>query len=565
MAALFLSPVKPLPVQAQSNLAPGTESLSRDTTAAADLLSGARYRLINGNQPGARLALEELAAQHPDYHRTERMLLRARWYLEEGDTVAFDDGYWQVLETSLTDDDFAALLNDTAPIFTPVEAQQWENLDSPQSKASFLRKFWRSRDPDPIDMTNPRLITHYIRLLEAQKSYSGPVYGSPRRSRNHGAGQPQQFNPTAPLVDFPFQQPKPEFKRPSSYELDSRGLLYLRHGPPNRIVQGTARESNRELETWFYGGASFTFEGLPGSDSFIAVPGGSADVENALQSESVLAEKENDYQHYYAAEFKGDADSVVLEFYQSFPADSLEVLGEPGAVVALFDTSWNQVTISKSPARKMTLGENSHWVAVNRLAVEPGIYYCAMRMDLNPEHPVIRNSMVIRAFAKDSLNLSGIIFGSPQDIDETIRNRSREGLLPRPSLIFTAGEEVSVYYEIYGLKPSRDGERTYSEMITVSRVPPEDHSDKDSFSGNAERLKRWSENRANSLSLFFERSADRGQKNISEYFVVNTANLEPGSYRLQLEVEDDVSGELRDVTWFFDLAGPPVIEYKPEF
>ena len=174
-------------------------------------------------------------------------------------------------------------------------------------------------------------------------------------------------------------------------------------------------------------------------------------------------------------------------------------------------------------------------------------------------------SIKIEAFTADSLNLSGIIFGSPLDEDKTLPNRSRADLLPRPSLKFSSGEVVSVYYEIYGLKAGRDGMRKYREMITVSLAGEEDFDDEDSFSGDATRLKRWTENRSNSRTLSFNREADRKRKVIGEHFTVDTSDMEPGSYQLQLDIEDEVSGERRDVTWYFDLRKPPARGYQSQF
>ncbi len=550
---LFLPHVFP---QALTAATDGSTPAPGDTTAAAELLSRARYALVNGNQPGARLALEGLANRFPGFHRLERTLLDARWRLADGDSAGFEQGYFETLEIATRNDDFAALLEDLKPIFTPNEAQQWETLDSPEARASFIKKVWRSRDPDPISPENPRLRNHYIRLLVAQNNYSSPVYELPRSSRNHGAGQSPGFDPTAPLVDFPFDQPRPEFKRPSSYVLDPRGLLYLRHGPPDRVVRGASPTTGGENETWHYGNSSFTVEGSQGSGTFSPVPAGAAKTGPTTGGKTDAAEPGEAYQRYYAAEFKEPGDSVELEFYQSFPADSLDPSAEPAAVVALFDTTWQQIAISRSPARRMAVGGDTLWVAVNHLKTVPGAFYYVLRMDLAPFHPVIRKSMDIVQFAPDSINLSGIIFGHPLDIDNTIPNRSAEGLLPRPSLVFTVGEVVSVYFEIYGLKPGRDGIRKYSEMITVSKVNPDDAEQDESFSGDVKSLKRWTENRSNSRSFSFDRRSGNERTISSEYFNIDTSDLEPGSYSLHLEVEDKNTDELRDVTWFFDLAAP---------
>jgi hypothetical protein len=543
-----------LSIITHTNVSTIQASAGGDTTDATELLSRARYSLVNGNQPGARLALAELGTRFPGFHRTERMLLDARWRLAEHDSSGFEQGYFETLMISAQSDDFETLLQDLKPVFTPNEAQRWETLDSPVARVLFIKKFWRSRDPDPISQENPRLSIHYARLLEAQGNYSSPVYERSPLSRNHGAGQGPQYDPTAPLADFPFVQPNPKFKRPSGYQLAPRGILYLRHGPPDRIVHGSSPKTGGDSETWYYGNSSFTFESQQGYDTFSAVPASGTLDGPEINGATDTAGPENNYQRYYAAEFKARGDSVGLEFYQSFPRDSLETGAVPEAVVALFDTTWRQVAISRSPARKMTAGPDTLWMAVNSLKTLPGTYYYVLRMDLAPVHPVIRNSMNIMQFTADSINLSGIIFGHPLDIDKTIPNRSAEGLLPRPSLIFTTGEVVSVYFEIYGLKPNRDGGREYREVITVSKVSPSDSEEDENFSGNAETLKRWTENRSNSRIFSFDRSSGDQQKIISEHFNIDTSDLEAGSYSLHLEVEDKNTGELREVNWFFDLT-----------
>ena len=67
---------------------------------------------------------------------------------------------------------------------------------------------------------------------------------------------------------------------------------------------------------------------------------------------------------------------------------------------------------------------------------------------------------------------------------------------------------------------------------------------------------RWEggEEKAKSLTLTFQRQPSEQSGPVAEHFEIDTSELLPGNYSLQLEIVDNSSKAKKEVTWYFDLA-----------
>ncbi|GIV58789.1 MAG: hypothetical protein KatS3mg042_1702 [Rhodothermaceae bacterium] len=157
------------------------------------------------------LARVEAARGHPD--RCEA------WYLRAVDGIA------SAVEA-------AFVFADTGYILAPDELRTYRRLADPAALRAFFRRVWARRDPLPAAPENPRLAEHYRRLVyvEEQFAYHGRLawWNDPDKANRLAFAEvyrlPRDFN--------------------------DRGLIYLRHGPPDDRV--ATLEAETPNESWRY-------------------------------------------------------------------------------------------------------------------------------------------------------------------------------------------------------------------------------------------------------------------------------------------------------------------------
>jgi len=505
-----------------------------------------RFRL--GETGRALQALDKLEKRAPWYKAPERWLLRARCLLEQGDTLGFETSYDEALKTAEEKGGFTRLFLEVQPVFTPREKEEWYGLRSPEESAALFREFWKRRDPDPISFHNERLVNHYLRLSRAEKYYRQLFPHSRfRTSREYF----QLLSPGSSVMEY---DPALFWNVNRQLPLDQRGMLFIRHGPPDRVTQPDITQESNPAEIWYYEDNYFTFEKIKGAGDFLFVPlnlQGAGDIRKAMETETFIDPLPALKQDYYGSEFQGPDGQLELEFYQSVPVSAAPEATELAATAAVFDSTWLLLAIDSTTSQKVFVGGDSLWIAVHRVLTKTGRGFYALRMEVPGCRAVSRKAMDIETYSGDSLDLSGVILGSPAT--EGVKAHSRRGIeiIPRPSLTFTPGEIISVYFEIYGLKANRDGERSFSERVTVSMVENKGNG----LSGLFGILKWWGKKKGKRLTLSFQRQVPEQSGPVAEHFEIDTSELLPGNYGLQLEIADDNSSKAKkDVTWYFDLA-----------
>lgn len=500
------------------------------------------YRL--GDIPTAFTCLDSLRVGWPDYKLPDQSLLVARCRLEQGDTVGFEQAYRDAVAYAGRNGGFERLSYDAQSIINPAEKEGWKGVQSTEACAILLRKFWLRRDPDPTDEHNERLVEHYVRLARAEKFYkqlfphSKFQTSKTYRQLVSGASMNVDYDPGEVIGDLG-----------QALSLDQRGLLFIRHGLPQLINKPDLDKAQNPTEIWQYRNGFFIFERTFGAGDFLFIPSaipGSGDMKKALATDSFsdpLPVLEHDY---YGADFQGPADEVEVEFYQSIPLSA--VVEAPSSVVVLFDTTWAEVERDSSLATLVRTPADSFWMAVNRLSHEPGNYIYSAKMCVPGKRAVSSKVLALSSYSDDRLGISGVVLGSSPPEGVKVLERSGVSLLPRPSLRFSPGEIMSVYFEIYGLRADSLGHRSWRERVTVASAD-------ESESGVIRWLFMLGGRKRKSLSLSFDRETEEAGRAVPENFVVDTGNLAPGRYRLQLEISDQV-GEVRNTTdWLFELVG----------
>ena len=107
----------------------------------------------------------------------------------------------------------------------------------------FLRSFWKRRDVFPLTEVNERLGEHFRRLRTARKDYPLRTNGRAYLT-THDA-----FKRLSPDLPYYASDLVYDYQERMSVWLDHRGLVYVRHGQPDR----TSRSSQgTRAETWLY-------------------------------------------------------------------------------------------------------------------------------------------------------------------------------------------------------------------------------------------------------------------------------------------------------------------------
>jgi GWxTD domain-containing protein len=120
----------------------------------------------------------------------------------------------------------AAYRADLAWIASPEDLVAYDRLDGAPARAHWLGDFWQRRDVAEAHAPGERLAEHYRRYFYAERNF--------RLLSRHRA-----YDIT-------------EVFRSDQSEFDDRGVIYLRHGPPDRRATFIEPDSVEPNETWLY-------------------------------------------------------------------------------------------------------------------------------------------------------------------------------------------------------------------------------------------------------------------------------------------------------------------------
>ncbi|MEO8168926.1 MAG: GWxTD domain-containing protein, partial [bacterium] len=182
----------------------------------ARYFSGELFR-INERPDDARNIFESMLRTDTIVPRQAILLSLVRLKVFAGDTSSAERLYWQAVEEVHSPVGTALIFEDLKYIMSDEELHTYNSLSSVERKLSFFRAFWNIRNPIAGSSTNDRLIEHYRRMLYAEKNHAYFWFHN-------------KFNGADWRAALHF---------PESYSLNQRfsdrGLIYVRHGPPNQI------------------------------------------------------------------------------------------------------------------------------------------------------------------------------------------------------------------------------------------------------------------------------------------------------------------------------------------
>ncbi len=186
------------------------------------LVRGRVERLI-GSGDSAVAAFERYLAVEGDsgigYFELARSLYLA------GEPRRGEDAYYFGLRIARSDAAVALYREDLGWVADADELEEFDGLGS-EERAHWVRDFWRERDLDDVRVPGERLHEHHRRYFHALERY-----GLMSRHRRYG-------------FENPFRTDQQVF--------DDRGVVYMRHGEPDRVATFTSPGVDPN-ESWLYG------------------------------------------------------------------------------------------------------------------------------------------------------------------------------------------------------------------------------------------------------------------------------------------------------------------------
>lgn len=420
-------------------------------------------------------------------------------------------------------------------IATPEEIHAQDST-APGDRRRFFERFWTTRDPNLLTAGNERIAEHFRRFVHVRRFFRllHPMNLYLRSSRYRaviGATQRDYLESKAQREADPY--PGSEYDRrlaasrqlpdvrageatsSSLAGLDARGLIYIRHGPPDEMLRGYldplnvfgAPETPSDLEGWLYHTPQGTltigfrratgslFPDMPAGD-FIFLPS------NRRQATSTRIALETDRTTLpaplqaaaWTAFFKS-AELGLTDVYYKTEGDS--------AAVVLWDAN-------DDPVRASGAG-------LLQLSVPPGGY--TMGLDVVSEGVLgrTRRESIVRRFSQVDLGLSSLALAPASTLLD--RDAALAGM--PADLVYSAGTPLAAYVEAYGLSADPTGRSQYRVRYEFEPVR--------SF---AARLLSG----ARPVVFEFDRSVFAGAA--AERLVIEPDKLPPGRYRVTVVVTD---------------------------
>lgn len=207
---------------------------------------------------------------------TDHLLARA--YHRVGRQRASEDAFMRGADDTLGISQ-ATYRAEVAWVATPEELAEWDSLP-PADRGAWMRRFWAGRDVAGGHPEGRRLQEHFDRMIHVMANYRLSL---PQSGRNRAAGTAATIDPYPETMVAELFKEFPFFNEPSTNTplsdvassvtraamdartiagdlpfrllkasedvLDDRGLMYLRHGPPDKSARTTGGEA---MELWLY-------------------------------------------------------------------------------------------------------------------------------------------------------------------------------------------------------------------------------------------------------------------------------------------------------------------------
>ncbi|WP_456424928.1 tetratricopeptide repeat protein [Rhodocaloribacter sp.] len=483
--------------------------------------------------------------------------------------------------------DAAFVFEDVKHILSPEELHAYRALREPEAFRVFFRRLWARRDPLPAAAENARLIEHYRRLVYVEEHFA---YDGFREWWNDPDKRDRLVFPEGYRL---------------SRDFNDKGLVYLRHGPPDDRV-ATLGADVPGNESWRYEATDdlppmvFHFSTLGGANWRLVpvllgpemmsdrVAWGEPFTRGYLiyQEEphrrdlSLLAFREEMRERSQAdvdvglttdrhtwpapvepleapvvtAAFRGAGGQTDVAVWYAFPTVVIARHAPPGARRVDVEIGLSvrapdgREAFRRLVTRRLTLSGDPTGGVIDGFAftAKPDSYRVALHV--RPAGTgllgTFRLDRRLPDFSRPGLAMSDVLAArnvAPAEGAEGPFVRRGFRIDPAPTLRFRTGRPLFVYFEIYHLTPGDDGRTHYTLTYTLTPVKPRRRG----------LFRRKQKGPTLSLSADHE-SAETAPV---EYAEIDVRKVEPDAYFLTVAVTDRQTGQTVSRTRVVTLEG----------
>jgi hypothetical protein len=484
-----------------------------------------------------------------------------------GQCVLTHDLYFKGVESITTEREADDFFSDIIFLITDDEYDTFMN-PSIAVKRRCITFFWKSRDPILVTPYNERLAEHFQRL---------------RYARSHF----RRFTDMEPLIYFQKNYIKPTERssptaltrysatRGSKYqqEIDDCGLIYIRHGRPDKQETFLSETSDTNL-SWLYlarsgrpemhfhflymkwswsDGYRMEVQSSYSSERFIVTEGGPEHIRLGTSTTTTNVEPshgtfEFPFIHYC---FKGENRLEDVTYYYNLPEEALpdDKASMPYGLrheMILFNSNWEEINRFDTRDSETSLKYDLNGRITRKIhqRIPPGIYFSGMRLtnEQTKKQGILRMLLNVPSTESPGLKMTDIMLVDANVNEALIRLEEYEQsiaslLVPNVERTFQKNAPVVVYFEVYNVRIGRRGKSDFSVHLQIRQIKSQASAISKLFSKIRNIFKKIDPLQ---ISVQDDYSGDQ-----TDEFITRSLSLPdyiPGEYELEIHITDHIAG-----------------------
>ena len=439
-------------------------------------------------------------------------------------------------------------------LFDKNEKEKLEKNSEAQIK-EIIKEFWSKRDPLYLTGYNERLLEHYVRVAYANLKFSIPG-------------------------------------KVKGWETD-RGESVIRYGRPEiwirlrpqLILQTDGLAMEAKTDVWNYRDMTLAFTDEFSSGNFRfslpSLPGNNVRTQYPIDTELFMRGLRNSMPEKYEPDFGGSAIDVPFEILQFKSSDSTHtgmtdiVINYEMDPARLTDTGVEALPrhdygiffmkngFEKKSATKKEVYEREHTIIRNRQKMIvnsivqpmfPDSGMLAFEISRYKDQGISSSHLpwVTKSFDGNTLSMSDIMLGSAIEFKPSGKSylkRKNIYILSNPSHHFSGIKSLNVYYEIYNLNFDINQMTNFEQKIRIESYT--NKGDGNFLSKIYDNITKMLGLRSDGQIVELRTPYQTQSKDTQVYFELEMGNYSPGEYKLSIEVNDNLSGQLTKQSQIF--------------
>ncbi len=405
------------------------------------------------------------------------------------------------------------------------EADKYRGMGGDE-RSRFEEDYWQLKDPLFLTAANERRLEHLSRVAYADLRFTEPSSG----------------------------------KR--GWETD-RGIIFIRYGFPESVGSFSAQMGGNKFQQgkrqviWSYGkdGPVFGFAETPGYIRARFAGDYKLVAENYRHILPAKYDQISSIADMFSipvqiARFRGETpDEVAVEIHAALPIDSIAMgldLDKGQLETGLFIVNrFGERIVERLSDETLTYAEGpsvNEFRSWRVIMPESGPLLAAVeaRDPLTWRTAVARDTFTAVPFGEDTLGISDILIAEfLRPLVNEPRRRADFDIAANPSLRFRSGDQIHIYYELYGLKQDAEGFASYDVSLTVRVKSLERGGGVGRLLGGLADAWGFSVVGDDRLELRFHREVRMDELDrVTEFLTLDPNEVPAGEYEIRLRIWD---------------------------